>query len=174
MRFLIHEFATRLGRVLSVVDEQHHLVELSFLTPKCTAEQRYSALSSVLKKHNGELVKDAQANTEVVRQIHAFCAGERKEFDLPLAYIGGTEFQRRVWSLLQTIPFGTTTTYGALAEQLFGSMRACRAVGQAIGKNPHALVVPCHRVIGSSGAITGFAAGIEQKRVILAHEGVAC
>lgn len=89
--------------------------------------------------------------------------------DLPVE-IGGTPFQRAVWTALREIPLGTTTTYGALATRL-GRPSASRAVGAANGLNPVAIVVPCHRVIGASGSLTGYAGGLERKRWLLAHEG---
>ena len=88
--------------------------------------------------------------------------------DLPLD-LRGTPFQLDVWRALRTIPIGTTTSYGALAMKL-GRPRACRAVGLANGKNPVMIVVPCHRVIGASGALTGYAGGLERKAWLLAHE----
>ena len=82
----------------------------------------------------------------------------------------GTEFQRRVWDALARIPHGETRTYGAIAEAV-GRPAAARAVGAATGKNPAPLIVPCHRVVGANGALTGFAGGIEAKRFLLTHEG---
>ncbi len=84
---------------------------------------------------------------------------------------GGTDFQRRVWAALREIPSGTTRTYGDIAAEL-GEPGAARAVGLANGANPVAIVVPCHRVIGSAGALTGFGGGLERKRWLLEHEGV--
>ena len=99
-------------------------------------------------------------------------AGALTVFDLPLR-LGGTAFQNRVWKALCDIPFGETTTYGALARRI-GKPTAFRAVGAANGANPLPIVVPCHRVIGSDGSLTGFGGGIEIKRFLLAHEaGVA-
>lgn len=103
-----------------------------------------------------------------VAQFEAYFAGERTEFDLRLAP-RGTPFQQRVWSLLREIPFGETTTYGALAEAL-GNPRTVRAVGLANGRNPISVIVPCHRVIGADGSLVGFGGGIERKRALLAHE----
>jgi methylated-DNA-[protein]-cysteine S-methyltransferase len=106
---------------------------------------------------------------EAARQLREHFAGERTDFDLPLAP-PGTDFQRRVWDELRRIPYGTTATYGELAERL-GDPRCVRAVGLANGRNPLAVVVPCHRVIGSDGKLRGFAAGVERKQRLLALEG---
>jgi methylated-DNA-[protein]-cysteine S-methyltransferase len=104
-------------------------------------------------------------------QLREYFRGERREFDLPLAP-RGTEFQRRVWRRLQEIEYGTTTTYGALAQEL-GNPKACRAVGLANGSNPIPIVIPCHRVIGASGALTGFGGGLPVKHALLALESGA-
>lgn len=102
------------------------------------------------------------------RQLNEYFAGERRRFDLPLD-MRGTDFQKHVWELLLAIPFGETRTYGDLAKQL-GDLNATRAVGAANGRNPISIVVPCHRVIGASGKLTGFAGGLEAKEFLLHHE----
>jgi methylated-DNA-[protein]-cysteine S-methyltransferase len=105
-------------------------------------------------------------------QLEAYFAGRLCRFELPLA-AEGTDFQKRVWAGLSRIPFGETRSYGELAREL-GSPGASRAVGAANGRNPLGIVVPCHRVIGSTGSLTGFAAGIEAKRWLLSHESPQC
>lgn len=93
----------------------------------------------------------------------------------PMLHLMGTLFQQRIWQLLLEIPYGQTTTYGALAheyERRFGSHTSARAVGGAVGRNPISIIVPCHRVLGTGGAITGYAGGVERKRALLALEGV--
>jgi methylated-DNA-[protein]-cysteine S-methyltransferase len=102
-------------------------------------------------------------------QLDAYFAGRRETFDLPLAP-DGTDFQRRVWRALATIPFGETRSYGEIAAAI-GAPRASRAVGAANGRNPIAVVVPCHRVIGADGSLTGFGGGMDRKRFLLALEG---
>ncbi|MFY0408088.1 methylated-DNA--[protein]-cysteine S-methyltransferase [Solicola sp. PLA-1-18] len=109
---------------------------------------------------------------EADRQLTAYFAGDLTEFDLPLG-AGGTPFQRRVWDLLVTIPFGATTSYGAIAAQLGLPPGASRAVGSANGSNPIPVVVPCHRVIGSSGKLTGYAGGLARKQTLLDLESPA-
>ena len=106
---------------------------------------------------------------EAERQLKEYFAGTRNEFNLPLEP-AGTEFQKKVWQALREIPFGQTRSYLDLAKSI-GSAKAVRAVGAANGKNPLSIVVPCHRVLGGDGALTGFAGGLEVKARLLAHEG---
>ncbi|CAN5806008.1 methylated-DNA--protein-cysteine methyltransferase [soil metagenome] len=113
-------------------------------------------------------LEDDRAFPDAVDQLNAYFAGELEEFDLPLEF-HGTEFQRRVWTALQTIPYGETRSYGEIAEQI-GSPTASRAVGLANGHNPIAVIVPCHRVIGANGSLTGFGGGLDRKRALLALE----
>ena len=101
-------------------------------------------------------------------QLAEYFGGARQAFDVPLD-VRGTEFQQLVWSELAGIPFGETRSYGAIAGAL-GRPRAARAVGAATGRNPAPVIVPCHRVVGTNGALTGFAGGLEAKRALLAHE----
>lgn len=102
---------------------------------------------------------------EVERQLNQYFAGERRSFSLPLD-MKGTPFQKDVWEALLSIPFGETRSYGQLAKQI-GRSSASRAVGAANGRNPISIIVPCHRVIGSSGKLTGFAGGLETKATLL-------
>ncbi|WP_078854774.1 methylated-DNA--[protein]-cysteine S-methyltransferase [Streptomyces sp. NRRL F-5135] len=114
---------------------------------------------------------DPRPFTEALRQLDAYFAGELTRFDLPLR-LTGTDFQRGVWERLRAIPYGETRSYGELAEAL-GKPGASRAVGLANGKNPIGIVVPCHRVIGSTGSLTGYGGGLDRKRRLLAFEGAA-
>ena len=111
---------------------------------------------------------DPEALAEPIRQLAEYFAGERTGFELELAP-AGTVFQQRVWALLLEIPYGETTTYGALAREL-GDPRKVRAVGLANGRNPISIVVPCHRVIGAGGSLVGYGGGLERKRTLLALE----
>ena len=97
-----------------------------------------------------------------------YFAGVPRAVDFPLSP-AGTDFQRRVWALLLTIPYGETTTYGAIARQL-GEKMSAQAVGQAVGKNPIGIIIPCHRCIGARGQLTGYAGGLENKKWLLDHE----
>ena len=118
---------------------------------------------------------DDSAFPDAVEQLQAYFARERTDFDLSLDLVG-TEFQRRVWAALLTIPYGETRSYGELAKQI-GSPGASRAVGLANGHNPIGIIVPCHRVIGSNGSLTGYGGGLERKRALLdmekSHKGTA-
>jgi len=105
---------------------------------------------------------------EVIRQLQAYFRGELKEFDVPLA-MEGTEFQLRVWNALREIPYGETITYAQLAERI-GNPKAVRAVGLANGSNPIPIIVPCHRVIGTDGSLTGFGGGLSTKKILLELE----
>ncbi|WP_067793510.1 methylated-DNA--[protein]-cysteine S-methyltransferase [Actinomadura formosensis] len=104
----------------------------------------------------------------VAAQLTAYFAGELTEFDVSLA-LHGTPFQKRVWAALQEIPYGETTTYGELAVEI-GKPSASRAVGLANGRNPVGVIVPCHRVIGSTGSLTGYGGGLDRKRYLLGFE----
>jgi methylated-DNA-[protein]-cysteine S-methyltransferase len=109
--------------------------------------------------------RDPEPFEEAIRQLEQYFAGERSEFDLPLRPEGGA-FERRVWEELRLIPFGSTTTYGEIARRV-GHPAAARAVGRANAHNPIAIVVPCHRVIGRDGTLTGYAGGLDCKRTLL-------
>lgn len=114
------------------------------------------------------LTADHQAFPEAVEQLAAYFAGELTEFDVQLKLVG-TEFQRKVWKALRTIPYGETRSYGEIAEQI-GSPGASRAVGMANGRNPIGIIIPCHRVIGATGGLTGYGGGVDRKRTLLALE----
>jgi methylated-DNA-[protein]-cysteine S-methyltransferase len=105
---------------------------------------------------------------EVRSQLKAYFAGQLTEFDIPLAG-QGTSFQQTVWKALRKIPYGMTQTYGSLAKRI-GNPNASRAVGLANGRNPIGIIVPCHRVIGANGTLTGYAGGVQRKQWLLEHE----
>jgi methylated-DNA-[protein]-cysteine S-methyltransferase len=105
------------------------------------------------------------------QQLDEYFAGKRQKFSIPLQFISGTEFQKKVWTALQLIPFGATATYKQQAASV-GSPLASRAVGHANGLNPIAIILPCHRIIGSDGSLTGFAGGLENKKVLLSNEAI--
>jgi methylated-DNA-[protein]-cysteine S-methyltransferase len=113
-------------------------------------------------------IRDDEGLREAADQLRRYFAGELCAFDLPLAP-HGTEFQQAVWSALQQIPYGQTTTYSTIAERI-GRPAAVRAVGAANGANPIPIVIPCHRVIGANGSLTGFGGGLDVKRQLLALE----
>jgi len=114
--------------------------------------------------------EDANAGPlpEAARQLEEYFAGTRRDFDLPL-HLQGTQFQQRVWRALTEIPYGATWSYGELAKRI-GNPNASRAVGLANGRNPISILVPCHRVIGADGSLTGYGGGLQRKQWLLAHE----
>ena len=107
---------------------------------------------------------------QAVLQLDAYFRGERTSFDLPLDLQGGTPFLQSVWQALLAIPCGQTTSYGTLGQRI-GKPTAVRAVGAAVGRNPVSIVVPCHRVVGSEGSLTGYAGGLPRKQALLTLEG---
>jgi len=113
-------------------------------------------------------LRDDARFVEVRRQLEEYFAGTRQVFDLPLA-AQGTAFQQQVWAALRAIPYGETRSYGEQARSIHNE-KAVRAVGLANGKNPIGIIVPCHRVIGADGSLTGYAGGLDRKRWLLSHE----
>lgn len=105
-------------------------------------------------------------------QLAEYFAGERTEFDLPTR-LAGDDFQRQVWALIDRIPYGETTTYGEMARELGADPTLARKVGGAVGHNPLSIVVPCHRVVGKDGKLTGYAGGLERKRFLLELENAS-
>ncbi|BDM70459.1 methylated-DNA--protein-cysteine methyltransferase [Streptomyces nigrescens] len=121
-------------------------------------------------------VRDPAAFDGIARQLRAYFDGTLTRFDIEYADTAatrGTAFQRRVWQALEAVPYGTTTTYGRVAEAIGAAPAAVRAVGTAIGRNPLLIVRPCHRVIAANGSLSGYAAGPERKRQLLGLEGAA-
>jgi methylated-DNA-[protein]-cysteine S-methyltransferase len=157
--------ASPLGMLSLVYDGEDRLRALDF-------EDYTARLERLLRVHYGEgryTVRAARAPATLSAPLAAFFAGEIAAIDSIPVHTGGTDFQRRVWAALRRIPAGATTSYGRLANAI-GCANASRAVGLANGANPVVLVVPCHRVIGADGTLTGYGGGIERKRWLLAHE----
>jgi len=151
------QFATPIGQLTVAVDAsgvRHVLFD--------TGKGRLAA--------DSDWQRDRDATREAREQLLEYFAGERRQFSLPLAAVG-TPFQQRLWLALADIPFGTLCSYAELAGRL-GCPRALRAVGAAAGRNPLPILLPCHRVVGSDGSLTGFSAGLPRKQWLLAHEGV--
>lgn len=145
----VAHFSSPIGKI-QIVEENGFITNVSFEEPE--------------KDGSGSsLVLDA-----CVLQLEAFFKGRRTAFDLPLRP-NGTAFQQSVWNELQNIPFGKTVTYMDMAKRL-GDTKVIRAAGTANGKNPIAIVIPCHRVIGSDGSLTGYAGGLKRKQWLLEHE----
>jgi len=156
--FELAELPSPLGTLLAVCDGAGALRALDFAD--CEPRLRRLLRASV---------RPGRVPEPVAESLGAYFAGELSALESLVTHTGGTEFQRRVWAALRQIPAGATTTYAALARAI-DRPSACRAVGLANGQNPLAIVVPCHRVIGSSGALTGYAGGLERKRWLLDHE----
>ncbi|MGV3579153.1 methylated-DNA--[protein]-cysteine S-methyltransferase [Brevundimonas sp.] len=157
---------TPVGQVLLVTDREGAVRALDF----SDYEPRMMRL---LGRHapDAELVP-GRAPEAVRRAVEAYFAGDARALDGLTVKTGGTDFQRSVWAALRAIPAGETRTYGQLAAAI-GSPRAVRAAGLANGQNPIAVIVPCHRVIGANGTLTGYAGGLERKKWLLAHEASA-
>ena len=136
---------------LTLISDDHYIRKLEF------GKKELSALNAAEETH--PLLQEAS------RQLEEYLSGSRTQFDLPLAP-EGTEFQKSVWNALLQIPYGQVSTYGKLAEQI-GKPKAARAVGGACHNNPIAIIIPCHRAVGSNGSLTGFGGGLPLKRWLL-------
>jgi methylated-DNA-[protein]-cysteine S-methyltransferase len=158
MNSLRHHFVpSPLGPLLLVADEADRLCGLYLPDHK-------GVPAAAPGRHDAGGVAAAAA-----AQLDEYFAGERTAFHLPLA-TAGSPLQERVWAALRAVPYGTTTTYGRIAADLGMGPGAARAVGSANGANPLSIIVPCHRVIGASGSLTGYAGGLQAKRHLLTHE----
>lgn len=158
--------ATPVGEVLLVTGPEGAVRALDF----AGYEDRMHRL---LARHSpGARLEEGRAPDGVRRAVEAYFGGDVRALDALPVKTGGTDFQKAVWAALRGIPAGETRSYGQLAAAI-GSPKAVRAAGLANGQNPIAVIVPCHRVIGADGTLTGYAGGLERKRWLLAHEGVA-
>ena len=162
----LDRIATPVGEVLLVTDGEGAVRALDFAD--------YEArMTRLLARHApGAVVVGGRSPAAARSAVEAWFGGDLGALDGLTVRTGGTEFQRAVWTALRAIPAGQTRTYGQLAEAI-GSPRAVRAAGLANGQNPVAVIVPCHRVIGANGSLTGYAGGLERKRWLLQHEGTA-
>ncbi|MDR0806954.1 MAG: methylated-DNA--[protein]-cysteine S-methyltransferase [Enterobacteriaceae bacterium] len=148
---------SQFGALAAWLDEDNHLLRLSF-----HAEEDLQ-----LAAENG-VARDDQKVVLIARQIDEYQQGKRTQFDIPLK-LSGTPFQMKVWQELRNIPFGETISYGTLANRI-GNPNASRAVGGANGCNPISVIIPCHRVIGANGSLTGYEGGVPIKEKLLAFE----
>jgi methylated-DNA-[protein]-cysteine S-methyltransferase len=128
-----------------------------------------SRLQFTEEQTDGEILDQVLLSAK--EQLEEYFTGKRKNFDMPIG-LGGTDFQRKVWMEVAKIPFGQTTTYMKLSQKL-GNPAAIRAVGAAIGANPILVILPCHRILGSDGSLTGYAGGLDRKKALLELEGHA-
>ncbi|HEX2163750.1 MAG TPA: methylated-DNA--[protein]-cysteine S-methyltransferase [Thermoanaerobaculia bacterium] len=155
------------GDLFAAVDEDGALVRLTFLN---RAEDETAERARVARDHGAPPAHAPERCRAVAAQLAEYFAGRRRSFDLPLAP-RGTDFQRAVWEELARVPYGETISYGELARRV-GRQGAARAIGAANGANPLPIVVPCHRVIGADGSLTGYGGGLDRKRTLLGLEGV--
>ena len=165
-KFALDRLATPIGVALLVTDAEGRLCALDW----ADFEHR---MAQLMRQQYGDSVLEAGAAPDGLKQaLSGYFAKDLGSLHAIRCRFGGTPFQREVWSALRDIPAGTTTSYGALAARI-ARPKAVRAVGHANGSNPISIVVPCHRVIGADGSLTGYGGGLERKRWLLAHEGVA-
>jgi O-6-methylguanine DNA methyltransferase len=166
MKLYLERLPTAIGDMLMVTDDQDRLRALDF----ADYEERMHRL---LSRHYGQVeLTQRPSPSPASRSIGEYLAGDLSALEGLEVATGGTAFQRQVWAALRAIPVGETLSYSGLAQRI-GRPKAVRAVGLANGSNPIAVVVPCHRVIGASGDLTGYAGGMERKAWLLRHEGVA-
>jgi methylated-DNA-[protein]-cysteine S-methyltransferase len=162
-RLLLDRLHTPIGEALIVTDEHGILRALDWA-------DRQPDMDRLLRLHYGTIAPEAGAAPENIRRpLHCYFDGDFAPLGVIEWRTGGTLFQRSVWTALTTIPPGETRSYGALADTL-GCPKSVRSVGAANGANPISLVVPCHRVIGANGSLTGYGGGLERKRWLLNHE----
>lgn len=162
---ILERIPSPIGTVLLMTDEAGAVRVLDFAD--------YEArMARLLRRHYGAggwTVREAAAPTAARKALEAYFDGQIDAIDALETATGGTAFQRQVWAALRTIPAGTTWSYGALADRI-GRPKAVRAAGLANGANPIGVIVPCHRVIGADGSLTGYGGGLPRKRWLLAHE----
>lgn len=151
------------GPAAFAVNQSGALVRVSFRNGNYAR-----SIEEELVRDGYQLDEDPTRTAPVKEQLEAYNRGERLTFDLPIAF-NGTEWQQRVWRALLDIPFGETRSYGEIARTVC-TIRASRAVGRANGSNPIPLIVPCHRVVGADGSLTGFGGGLHLKKALLEHE----
>jgi len=149
----IFYYNTKIGRI-GIEENGTAITKLNFINKEVQEE--------IIEEHETALLKEA------IKQLNEYFDGKRKSFDLPLEP-KGTEFQNKVWSALKEIPFGETRSYGEIAK-VIGNEKAARAIGMANNKNPIAIIVPCHRVIGANGKLVGYAGGLDIKERLLKLE----
>ena len=168
LHLLLDRLYTPIGEMLIVTDNEGNLRAIDW----AEYEARMCGLLRRQYGEHGFLLEEGRAPQLVSHALERYFAGDLTAIDALPVKTAGTPFQRKVWSALQKIPCGTTVSYAALAEQI-GKPTAVRAVGLANGSNPVGVVVPCHRVIGSNGSLTGYGGGIYRKSWLLKHESSA-
>ena len=154
------EFESRFGNI-TVVSSEHGLV--CVLLPGINNGDHIERLRTCYP--DDTLVRNDKINRDSINQLHEYCEGNRRSFSLVLE-LRGTPFQKSVWKAVADVPYGETRSYGDIAKRI-GKSTACRAVGAANGANPIPIIIPCHRIVGSDGSLTGFGGGIALKRKLL-------
>jgi methylated-DNA-[protein]-cysteine S-methyltransferase len=165
LRFLLNRMETPIGEMLIVSDQEGNVRAIDWT-------EHEARMHRSLRLHYGKdgfTLEPARGPAKVMQAIESYFAGDLTAIDALPVKTGGTPFQREVWSALRKIACGDTVSYGELARQI-GRPAAVRAVGLANGSNPIGVIVPCHRVIGANGSLTGYGGGIERKRWLLEHE----
>lgn len=163
MHLRLDHYSSPISELLIVTDEEGQLRVLEF-------KDLESRMTRLLRQHYGEYtLKESSAPRSLIEALDAYFEGDLKAIDRIPTATGGSEFQKAVWKELRAIPAGSTTSYSQLATSI-GRSGSARAVGAANGSNPIPIVVPCHRVIGADGSLTGFASGLSRKKWLLAHE----
>lgn len=163
MDLKLAEIESPIGTLL-LVAETNALCALEF------ADRREGMMRSLVSRYGPVRLRRSDGLDAQAGRVRAYLTGQLDALDALAVDPGGTPFQQRVWSALRRVPAGATVTYGALAASI-GSPTAARAVGAASGRNPVSLIVPCHRVVGSDGSLTGYGGGVDRKRWLLRHEG---
>ncbi len=167
MRYRLSRYASPLSPLLLITDDDGALRALDF-------GDYESRMHRLLREHYGDVeITKGAAPKSIIRALDAYFDGDIAALDEVPVATGGTAFQRAVWRAVRAIPPGTTQSYGQIAASI-GRPTASRAVGAANGANPVAIVVPCHRVVGAGGTLTGYAGGLARKRWLLNHEGLHC
>lgn len=164
--FTLDRIATPVGTLLLATDDASRVRVIDLANDEARTTRHLRTQCG-----RDSLIEWGTAPVSITRALNAYFAGKLSTLDEIPCQADGTAFQRSVWSALRRIPAGRTLSYGALAEQL-GNPRAVRAVGLANGANPVPIIIPCHRVIGADGSLTGYGGGLERKRWLLAHEGM--
>ena len=166
LHFYLGRLKTPIGTALLVSDDQKFLRALDW-------SDHEARMHRLLRRYYGEFVlSDGPAPDDITQPLKAYFAGDLGQLSAIKWRTNGTPFQQKVWKKLQTVPAGKTSSYGVMAARL-NSPNAARAVGLANGANPIGVVVPCHRLIGADGSLTGYGGGLERKQWLLAHEGAA-
>lgn len=161
----------------TIVMDRFTCSDHDFVVGRIKAGVCYIGTAAVAKKELTKFFKgwpiteDIGSSQDVKEQLTAYFNGQLEEFNFPLAFVG-TDFQKQVWQKLVTVPYGKTIAYSELARQV-GNEKGVRAVANAVGRNPIMIVVPCHRIIGKNGRLTGYRGGIEMKVALLRQEGIS-